>query len=99
MDEKVVKGQVKTPRAEESLEQEIAIIREMIGKVYAQTNEVEDVKTLLRVLDIVSSASARLVGLLHEQRGISEKSESSGTVVERMDRILVDMAREKGLLS
>jgi hypothetical protein len=57
MDEKVVKGQVKTPRAEESLEQEIAIIREMIGKVYAQTNEVEDVKTLLRVLDIVSSAA------------------------------------------
>lgn len=87
------------PPAGESLEKEIAIIREMIDRVNRQTCNVDDTRVLLRALDIISSASARLVGLLREQRETGERAQSGKSLINQMDQVLEDAARKQGLIS
>ena len=87
------------PNDSEGLEEEIAIVREVIHLVHNLTRGQDDVKVMLRILNSLSGASIRLAGLLRAQRGISERAASSNTLTERMDRILVGLAKEKGLIS
>lgn len=82
----------------ESLEEEIAIVREEIRQLHKKGVEEEDVKVLLRILDSTSSASARLVSLLRAQQRIAERAAGSNSLTERMNQIVIDIAREKGLI-
>ncbi|MBE0695783.1 MAG: hypothetical protein IH586_02565, partial [Anaerolineaceae bacterium] len=44
------------------------------------------------------SASLRLARLLRAQRDIAELAGSGSSLSERMDRILINLAREKGII-
>jgi hypothetical protein len=82
----------------EGLEQEIASVRKLIEMVDEQAREYENVKELLRILNTVSSASLRLARLLRAQRDIAEQAGGDNSLSERMDRILINLAREKGII-
>jgi hypothetical protein len=82
----------------QGLEKEIALIRGLIARIEAQAGEVEDIKELLRMLTTVSSATQRLASLLRIQQDLAGQSGSAARLNERLDRILVNLAREKGII-
>lgn len=82
----------------ESLEEEIAIVREEIRQLHKRVGQDTEVNVLLRILDSTSSASARLVSLLRAQQRIAERAAGGSSLTERMNQIVVDIAREKGLI-
>ena len=97
MNPKLEKTANPSPNAE-SLEEEIAIVREEIRQLHKRVDKDTEVKVLLRILDSTSSASARLVSLLRAQQRIAERTAGGNSLTERMNQIVIDIAREKGLI-
>jgi hypothetical protein len=66
---------------EESLLEEIALLREMIYRVRDLAEEAQDLEETLHALEATGAACARLATLLKAQRQIQGGGESAGSVM------------------
>ncbi len=86
------------PADPKGLEEEIGFVRQAIKQVADQAAEVDDVKTLLRLLDSLSSASQRLAGLLRAQRTMAGEKADQIPLKKKLDDALEEIGREKNII-
>lgn len=80
-------------RPVQRLEEEIAILRELIQRVHEQTGAECDLSEMLKVLEGQGRSAVRLAALLKAQRALDESSGSAELFSERIEATIRELTR------